>query len=93
MKSSFSGQDCAFFCTFVLSMGKFAQFTITIFKAILVWYLSVTESIPCSIFQTRKARKPWGIGIFQGWEDAKKGDQTPFRTMVEWKTCFIDRRD
>ena len=27
MKFSLSGQDCAFFCTFVLSMGKFAQFT------------------------------------------------------------------
>ena len=27
MKSSLSGQDCALFCTFELSMVKFAQFT------------------------------------------------------------------
>ena len=29
--------------------------------------MTVTQSKPCSSFQTRKAQKPWRIGIFQGW--------------------------
>ena len=77
MKSSFSGQDCVFFYIFVLSIGEIFSISnaFPIFKAILVWYLSVTQSKPCINFQSRKARKPWGIGIFQGWGDAKKRGQ------------------
>ena len=59
-----------------------------------MWYLSVTQTKPCINFQTRKARKPWGIGIFQEGGDAKKGgsfkkgDQTPFRTMYKKQEEF-----
>ena len=63
MKPSFSDQDCVFFCIFVLSIGEICSIynAFPIFKAILVWYITVTQSKPCSIFQTRNARKPWGI--------------------------------
>ena len=40
--------------------------------------MSVTQSKPCINFQTRKARKPWGIGIFQeGGDHLRRGGSDP----------------
>ena len=61
-----------YFCTFNGEICSIYN-VLPISKAILVWYLSAMQSKPCINFQIRKARKPWGIGIFQEGGGCQKG--------------------